>query len=241
MLNRKECQLSIRKWQSSKGNINEILRVFPSNFIFKVTEESIKWVLKNNNNECFVVKMGIHDDKAIVIFYPLDPSGQEKDLKEFPISFLGPLESDIKFVEQEVRTQTKVAVLSCDLKVISRVVEESQPLYQHQIECQDTILEQVEDWRNESADWFFKQIKETKGESIFNLFHVPIEDLEDGSRDIIGLFALKYSKIYSEVLPTIIFVHHEGAVLGNSKLHSIQTNLYNWSQPCPPFCKPKGG
>lgn len=239
MLSRKECQIALKKWQSSKRIVNEVLRLIPANYVVKISPKDINWLKQHNQVDRFHAYMGVHDNKAVMMFFPLDSSGKEIRLNEHAYSFLERLDSEIKFVEQEVKTLTKIAVLSPDIQVISRVVKESVPLFQHNIDCQDTILVEIEDWRNDSPDWFYKQIHEYKGETIFNVFNVPIEDLSDGSTEVIGLFAFKYSKIYTEVIPTIIFVQDESCLLENNKVHSIQTNLYNWSQPCPPFCRPK--
>lgn len=241
MLSRKECQLALKRWQTAKGDIDEVLRLVPSHYVFTISGKSIEWLNKNNDNDRFHAYIGVHNNQSVMMLFPLDSSGGEMRLPEYAVSYLEPLSSELRFVEQEVKTVRKTAVLSTDLQISSREITETRPLYQHDIECQDTILEQIEDWRNDSADWFFKQISDSGGVSIFNVFNIPIEDISEGCTEITGLFAFKYSKVYGQILPTIIFVHHASKVLENQKLHSVQTNLYNWSQPCPPFCRPKGG
>jgi len=237
MLNRKDCQKAAKRWQTSKRNLNEVLRLIPSNYVFTISNEVIQWIKKHNQNDYFHAYFGVHENKAIAMFFPLDSSGSDLSLKEYGISYVQELENEIRFVEQEVTTLTKIAVLSKDLKVISKVKKETLPLPHHDIACQDTILAEVEDWRNDSADWFYKQIKDFNGDSIFNVFTIPIEDLGAGDCDVIGLFAFKYSKVYSQIIPTIIFVQDESDLLENTKLFSIQSNVFNWSQPCPPFCR----
>lgn len=53
MLTRKDCQKALKKWQSSKKNLNEVLRLFPSNNVFVITREDIQWIKKNNQADYF--------------------------------------------------------------------------------------------------------------------------------------------------------------------------------------------
>lgn len=239
MLTRKDCQKALKKWQSSKKNLNEVLRLFPSNNVFVITREDIQWIKKNNQADYFHIFVGVHERKAVLIYSPIDASGADVKLQEYPFSYLTELDRELRFVEKEVTTLTKIAILSKDLKVISKINKEKLPLPSHDIECQDLILKEIEDWRNNAADWFFKQVSESKGAGIFNMFTVPIEDIGAGECDVIALFAFKYSKVYNQFLPTIIFVQDESELFENSNFLSVQSNVFNWSQPCPPFCRDK--
>ncbi|MCL7986622.1 hypothetical protein M8998_01585 [Sphingobacterium sp. lm-10] len=180
--------------------------------------------------------MGKLEDQIILMLFPLGQDDRELDLEEYAYTKLQAFTDNLTLVEKETKVSMYKSVLSPDLQVISRTYHEEIPLFNHNISSQRTLIHEIADWRRYSSDWLYKQLKEFAGKTIFNVFDIPLEDLGSGNEKVFGLFGFKKSDVFSEEVPTIIFLQHQSGLSENIQLESIDSNAYNWSQPCPPFC-----
>lgn len=241
MLTRKKCKKALQSWEASKKDAEKLINLIPPNFVFQFQQAEIRWLRKFNKSNHFHAYMGVYDGEVILMLFPLNVDGGELRLKEYPYTPLTCLKAPLTFVQQETKVCVSKSVLSTDLKLIARTQEDEVPLFDHDISSQDTLIQEITDWRKFSADWLFQQVEEFDGESIFNVFDIPLEDLGTGDADVVGIFGFKKLEVFRSSIPTIIFLQGQQAdqLSTYAKIDNIESNAYNWSQPCPPFCRPK--
>ncbi|TDQ08414.1 hypothetical protein [Pedobacter metabolipauper] len=239
-LTKEECISAIKTWKEVKSDYSKIESIINPQLVFSFNREQIDWLSKLNKYKNFHTYIGVHRDELILILVPLDQSGTELKLSEYSTSSLIPLAIDLKLVEIEETTKIKTTVLSQDLKISSYTEEFKLPTENRPAVGEKTALQEIESWSNECHDWFYCECFDFLGKRIFNTFTVPFEDLgkpEEGIDQVICIFAFKISVLYKRQIPTLIFIALDDKQLGAQIIRSTDDNSYDWSQPCPPFCK----
>lgn len=239
--NTKEYTVAIEGWATICGNYSAIESLIPTNYVFNLTADQIKWLDEKNKNSKFCVEMGIYYDQVVIILSPLDASGQKIIVDEYCYAVLEKLTQDLRLVETEEYVVVKNAILSKELRNVDNSSNISYPVSNQPMLEQDKALSAIESWRNEAMTWFYRECQEFKGANIFRKFFVPAVDLlpsKDGFSNVVCSFGLKFSDVYQKMLPTLIFISFYGNVNNSEENGSIEktSNTYDWSQPCPPLC-----
>ncbi|MES2652397.1 MAG: hypothetical protein V4663_11695 [Bacteroidota bacterium] len=240
-LSKNECIQAFNEWKNAKYDYSKIKELINPQFAFSINREQIDWVNIYNRYKNFHIYIGIHDNELILIIVPLDVNGQEIKLPSYVFSSLLPLSQELNLVEKEEITKIKTTVLSQDLRIISYTESFKQPAENEPAIDQKTAAQEIETWTSGCLDWFYLECNEFNGKRIFETFTVPFADLgkpDEAISQVVSLFAFKYSPLYQRQIPTLIFVSVNILLLQAQLIEPpIDTNTYDWSQPCPPFCK----
>ena len=184
--------------------------------------------------------MGVHKDQFTLIIVPLNAAGQEMKLPSYLSTPLLPIINEINLIEIDTATTVQTTILSKDLRIISYTEKLKLSTRNKPIIGEKTAAQEIESWSNYSLDWFYSECNESKGKGIFETFTIPFTDLgkpDSGANEVICLFAFKQTPLYLREIPTLIFIaldeNHQYAEL----IQTTTDDTYDWSQPCPPFCK----
>ncbi|MBC9796631.1 hypothetical protein [Sinomicrobium weinanense] len=246
-LTKNECKQAIEAWKLSKADYSEIKNLISPTSVFHFDRKSCDWVNKHNKNKRFYTYIGVHDAQLVLIVVPLDKKGKEEDLSSYLAIPLTPLDKDLILLEKEETVSVKKITLSKHLKIKSVCEEVELPVYNEPAITESISLSEVEQWKDQCLDWFYHECTDYKGKRIFNTFTVPFADLIEGIEDhgVICLFALKNSDIYNRLIPVLIFVAVNSTTMQGQMMRSTinargaetVSNTYDWSRPCPPFCR----
>lgn len=240
MLQKKECTEAVNNWKTMKSDYSNISDLINPQSVFSFDKEQIAWIDNNNDNTNFHIYIGVYQNELIIIVVPLDKDGNEIDLPSYETSPLKPLAQDIHLIEKEETTKIKRTILSANLQITSYTEEYQLPTEKKPSVRQKTAIEEIESWSNQCLDWFYRECYEFEGLRVFNTFTIPFADLgkQNGeTATIICLFAFKDSYLYQRPIPTLIFISVNSNLNAQVIESPIDGNAYNWSQPCPPFCK----
>lgn len=241
MLSKNECIEAVNNWKSAKYDYSKIKEIINPQAAFNFDREQIDWLNHHNKYKNFHVYVGIYKNQLILVVVPLNPLGKEIDMPAYLTTSLVALTQELKLVEKEEITRIKTTVLSQNLQITSYTEGFRQPSEKEPELGQRTAAQEIEMWSNECLDWFYCECNEFRGKRIFETFTVPFSDLGKAEQEIsnvIGLFAFKTSPLYQRQVPTLIFTAINQALAQAQVISDpINTNTYDWSQPCPPFCK----
>ena len=245
MLEKEECIAAIKRWKDHVKRYEAIQDLIDPLKLFSFNREQINWLRSNNEFDFFHVYMGVLDKQMIIIVVPLDKNGKEKHLKSYVINKLQKMDAGgFRLVEEETTIKSRVAHFSQDLILsdYSEYIELSTVV--EPIISLNTAIQEIEAWKNQCRDWFYKECDcEEAGSNVFKAFNVPYTDLSGiglGIDKVLCLFAFKYSELYGRDIPTLIFIKTDTESQLSRLIQSTeQSNVYDWSQPCPPFCKDK--
>lgn len=239
ILNREECILATAEWGNCLSNYSKIEKLIPTNYIFEMPKDQLEWIGANNDYKDFCAEMGIHDNKVILMFVPMDGKGHRKFVDETPYSVLCALEHDLVLQEKQEYTLMKSSVISKDLNRIDNDANMFLPVTDKPVMGQEKAVDAIEAWRYEGMDWFYRECSEFEGTRIFKRFYVPAEDLclgREGLANIKCSFGLKFNDIYQRMFVTLIFISFYELFQEGQSAKTI-SNTYDWSQPCPPICR----
>ena len=241
MLSKNECIQAFNEWKNAKQDYSKIKEIISPSSVFSFNREQIEWLNTYNKYKNFHIYIGLYKAELILIVVPLDVDGKEIELPSYMIAALLPLDQELNLIEKEEITKVRTTVLSQDLLITSYTEGFKQPTENEPAVNQKTAAQEIETWTNESLDWFYFECTEFKGKRIFNTFTVPFADLgkpDDKIGQVVCLFAFKYAQLYQRLIPTLIFISINTLHLQAQLIEApISTNTYDWSQPCPPFCK----
>lgn len=250
-LSKSECLKAIELWSQTRPNYSKIKDLIKPLEAFHFTKEDCKWLNEHEektseSNNKFHMYIGIHQLELIIIVIPLDQKGKEQKLTSYLAKALAPLENDIVLVEKQTIIITERSVLSKNLEVLGLNTETEESVINEPNIAEKASIIDIEQWKNLSLDWFYHECNDFNGERIFKSFTVPFADLvrsEEGYHNVICFFAFKKSEIYQRIIPVLIFVTvneetNEAKIVRNEDPNTKSgSNIYDWSQPCPPFCK----
>jgi len=246
MLNKELCIEAIQRWKLNKSEYEKVETLFSPTAVFNFSEDDCAWLNKHNNNAQFHTYIGIHGKNLILIVVPLDKDGVEVELKSYLTSTLSELKKNITLIEQDKITTTTRTTLNQELEISKISVDSDLPTYNEPVMTERASVHDIENWKNNCLDWFYKECNEFKGLRIFNTFTVPFADLILDSSDyneVTALFGFKDSVIYQGPIPVLIFVavHNTSGTAEILRAPSYEdesgTNTKDYSQPCPPMCR----
>lgn len=252
-LSKSECLQAIELWSQTRPNYSEIKDLINPADAFHFTKKDCEWLNKHEEKNIqsstkLHMYIGIHDSKLFIIVIPLDQNGKEKVLSSYLAKALAPLKNNVVLIEKQTVVITETSILSKNLEIIALNTDtEGSVLNEPNISEKASIID-IEQWKYLSLDWFYHECNDFNGERIFKSFSVPFADLvrsEEGYHHVICFFAFKKSEIYQRLIPVLIFVTvnedtSEAKIIRNDDPDvKSGSNVYDWSQPCPPFCKEK--
>lgn len=252
MLSKEDCLKAVLSWDTAKESYSRTEQLINPVFVFDFEEKDCNWIEKFNDNKAYIyARIGVYREQLNLIITPLDKNGKPKDLEAFLNIPLTPLQKNLVLLEREETVVIKKTTLSRDLDITHCCEETELPVYNNPVLNEKTSLEEIEMWKNNCLDWFYRECTEFNGKRIFRTFTIPFTDLiKDNSKfdKIIAVFGLKYSVIYQRYIPTLIFIAVDTATMqaqirNAAPAGTINTdmlsNAYDWSRPCPPFCREK--
>ncbi len=246
-LSKEKCSIAIEQWNQTRPNYSKIKDLISPTDAFHFTKEDCKWLNTHedkSSNRKFRMYTGVYNSELILIVYPLDLHGKQKILDSYLAKAVAPLENDISLVETQTIVITEKTILSKNLEVLNlNTCNQSTTLNEPKMPEKLSVVD-IERWKNSCLDWFYHECTDYKGERIFKSFIVPFSDLvrtDEGYHSVICFFAFKMSEIYQRLVPVLIFVSinedtQEAKIVTNED-PDTKSNVYDWSQPCPPFCK----
>lgn len=246
MLSKEKCVQSIKKWERTRANYNEIKSLISPAAAFNFNQKDCQWLKENNDNSKFHTYIGVYDDQLILIVAPLDKDGKEIDLDSYLTTKLTDLKKDITLIEAEVVTTVSKTILSKNLAITKYWKEVDLPNHNEPTITERASVKDIEKWKNEYLDWFYYESSKYRGKNIFRTFTVPFSDVSRGDRrddKVIAFFGFKHSSIYQTQIPILIFVALKEET-GNAEVirskrdgTALETNTQDWAHPCPPLCK----
>lgn len=244
LLSRNMCVLAVNEWEIARKQYSEIEKLINPSSAFTLNPNECKWMNENNHNTYFHIYTGVHNGKLIMIFVPLDKSGNEIDLPSYLISELSPLNNDLNLMEKRVINNTRISTLSKDLELKNQYDEINRPFENEPSISENWSVNGIMSWKNQTLDWFYHEITEFKGLRIFRTFRVPLADLARNNpnlREVICFFGFKVSTIYNRLIPFLIFVALDEVTLHSEIIQPTDSessgNTFDFDSPCPPFCR----
>nr|WP_315026977.1 hypothetical protein [uncultured Chryseobacterium sp.] len=240
MLRKEECQTAMDQWSLHLSHFPELKKLLPTNYVFEIHAGHLEWMRKNSGYEEFCTAVGVYKDQVIIILYPMDEKGYNKEMDQYPCCFLSPLEEDLKLQEIQQYTVVKNALLSKDLQNIDKNSDMTFPISGKPVLEQDIAIEAIEKWRNEGMEWFYQESVDYKGLRIFTRFYVPTADLclsNTGLKKIVCSFGLRYNDVYGRMLVTLVFISFLENLQNTGSSAFTEANTYDWAKPCPPVCR----
>lgn len=246
-LNSTECKEAIHMWDTIKKEYSEIEKIMNTKHVFYLDKETCISLKNQNDAKHFHTYVGVRNSELILIIVPLDIEGNEKQLDQYLFSTLTELKEEIKLIEKKKIITTLKTTLSKDIDIISCKEEVEIPFSNQPLIKEKISVSGIEMWKNQGLDWFYKEIVNNGGGGIFNVFNVPLTDLireNQKYNEVICFFAFNYSTLYDKSLPTLIFVANdnetsEAEIINDFEGETSISTIYDWSRPCPPFCKNK--
>ena len=246
-LNSIACKEAIDSWSTIKKEYSEIEKTINTKHIFYLDKETCISLNDQNDAQNFHAYVGVRNSKLILIMVPLDIEGNEKQLDQYLFSTLTELKQEIKLIEKKKIITTLKTTLSKDIDIVSCKEEVEIPFSNQPLIKEKISVSGIEMWKDQGLDWFYKEIVTNGGESIFNVFNIPLTDLireNQKYNEVICFFAFNYSTLYEKSMPTLIFVANdnetsEAEIINDFEGETSISTIYDWSRPCPPFCKNK--
>lgn len=244
MIKFKEFKKATEKWKILKKDYNEVKKVFLNPSIFHFTQEDRNWINQNNATSSFRIYIGILNAQLHLIVVPLDAEKKVKKLKKYIAKPIEILNEELVLEEISIVTRTKKTILSPNLRVLNRRVEEDLPFTNEPSLDEDLTISEIQTWSYECYNWFYRECNEFSGERIFNYFSVPFSDLgetPEKSEKILCTFGMKDTKTFNFPIPVLIFISYKDM---KGRLFSDESNdnrnyvgnAADWTSPCPPFC-----
>ncbi|MFD1771421.1 hypothetical protein [Sphingobacterium suaedae] len=245
-LKEKECSQAIDAWNSMRLKYEHIIELIDPRSGFKFEKGDCQELLKDSS-DYFHAYFGVHHAKVILIAKPLDENGKERKLSKYVYVPYAPMENNLAIIEIDTVTTTKTTILTPDLKISKLTKEIDLPTSNEPLFPEEICVQDIELWKDNCLDWFFRECSEYGGKGIFRFFRVPTVDLAIKGTDytaVQALFGLKFSMIYQKSYPALIFVSTKDPktalsepLVGSEIFTPAVMNSKDYSQPCPPFCK----
>lgn len=240
MLTKEECIAAIIEWKETKSDYSKIKTLISPQSVFNFGRTEMNWLIDNNRYKNLHAYMGIHQNEFTLIIVPLDEFGLEIKLPSYLSTHLKPLAININLLEVDQTTTVQKTVLSQTLRIISYSEKLDISIRNRPIIGEKTAGQEIELWSNYCLDWFYLQCSEAKGAGIFETFTIPFADLgkpNDDVYEVICLFAFKQTPLYLREVPTLIFIALDTKKQNAQLVQVPIDDTFDWSQPCPPFCK----
>ena len=177
MLLKNDCIQAINNWKITRADYSKIENLINPTSVFNFSKEDCKWISDHNNNSQFHTYIGNHENQLILIVVPLDKEGKEVELLSYLTSPLSALKKELTLIETDVVTTTKTTVLSEQLEITKHQEEKDLPTHNEPTITEKASVNDIQQWKNESLDWFYYESNNSEGARIVRVFTVPFADL----------------------------------------------------------------
>lgn len=242
MLTKESFVDAIIAWNNARSHYSQIENLITPTSIFIFTKADCAWLKKHSESNYFHIYMGVYENKLTAVLVPLDCDEREMNLPAYVASDLVALNKEVVLIEKQIIEKTNEVVLSTDLQVQYKKMEIKVPFEYEPAISENTSVREILSWKNNCLDWFYSESQEQDENKIFRAFKVPLVDLvkTDGElNDTHCFFGFKYSPIYNNLFPALIFVEvndssDESRVKGTIT-SSAHNEIDDFARPCPPF------